>query len=170
MIFKRSTPTRVIMRVLAIDPGFGRLGIAVLEGDASKPVYIWGTCVEPARSEQYKRLATVYTSVADAVHTYKPDLLAIETLFFNTNRKTALGVAEARGAVLAAAGVAGLPVREYSPQLVKLAVTGYGNADKKAVMEMVLRLISLPEQNRLDDEYDAIALGIAALAERYPHK
>lgn len=158
------------MRILAIDPGFDRLGIAVLEGDASNPTYVWGSCVEPERGEHHERLATVYASTIDAIHIYKPDSLAIETLFFSTNRKTALKVAEARGAVLAAAGAEHLFVREYSPQLVKLAVTGYGNADKKSVMGMVPRLIELPIQKRLDDEYDAIALGIAALSERYPHK
>jgi crossover junction endodeoxyribonuclease RuvC len=77
-----------------------------------------------------------------------------------------MSVAEARGAVLAAAGKAGVTVQEYSPQEVKLAVTGYGASDKKAVASMIPKLISLPEKKRLDDELDAIALGIAALTRR----
>jgi len=158
------------MRILAIDPGFDRLGIAVLEGDASNPTYVWGSCIEPERGDHHERLAVVYKSTIDTIDTYKPDSLAIETLFFSTNRKTALKVAEARGAILAAAGAKHLFVREYSPQLVKLAVTGYGNADKKSVMGMVPKLIKLPERKRLDDEYDAIALGIAALSEHYHHE
>jgi len=93
-------------------------------------------------------------------------VLALETLFFTNNQTTGIGVAEARGAVLASAGLNTLPVLEFSPQQVKLAVTGYGNADKKAVMAMVPKLISLPEKKRLDDEFDAIALGIAALSTR----
>ncbi len=156
------------MRVLAIDPGFDRLGLAVLEGDPSKPTLVWSMCVEPERGEPQERLAAVFAAVRDAIEMYAPDILAVETLFFSTNVKTAIGVAQARGAVLAAAGAAKLPINEQSPQAVKLAVTGYGNADKKAVMMMVSKLISLPPRKRLDDEYDAIALGIAALASRNP--
>ncbi|HQU07729.1 MAG TPA: crossover junction endodeoxyribonuclease RuvC [Candidatus Paceibacterota bacterium] len=157
------------MRVLAIDPGFDRLGIAVVEGDPSCPSYIWSACVEPASGEPSERLATVFTVVKKALAAHSPDILAIEALFFSTNKKTALRVAEARGAVLSAAGIANIPVREYSPQSIKLAVTGYGNADKRAVMHMVPKLITLPPGKRRDDEYDALALGIAALAKRYPH-
>jgi len=156
------------MRILAIDPGFDRMGIAVLEGDPSRPTYIWSDCVTPPKGEPSERLAVVQQAVENAIATHAPDALAIESLFFSVNKKSALGVAEARGAVLAAAGKAGLSVREYSPQQVKLAVTGYGAADKNAVMGMIPRLISLPERRRLDDELDAIAVGIAALAARYP--
>lgn len=156
------------MRVLAVDPGFDRLGLAVVEGDASKPAYVWSACIEPEKSSHELRLARVFSEVTSAIATYTPDILAIETLFFSTNVKTALRVAEARGAILAAAGSAALPVVEYSPQHVKLAVTGHGAADKKAVAHMVPRLISLPvKKDRRDDEFDAIALGIAALATRH---
>lgn len=156
------------MRILAIDPGFDRMGIAVLEGDPSRPTYIWSDCVTPPKGEPSERLAVIQQAVEAAIAEYAPDRLSIETLFFSVNKKSALGVAEARGAVLAAAGKASLPVREYSPQQVKLSVTGYGAADKKAVMQMVPKLVTLPSRPRLDDELDAIALGIAALAERYP--
>src|SRR5581483_8201176 len=131
-------------RVLAIDPGYDRLGIAVLEGDASKPTHVWSDCVIPPKGEHEKRLAVVYAAVADAIREYKPDALALETLFFSTNKKTAVGVAEARGAVLAAAGAAQLPVQEYAPQTVKLAVTGYGASDKAAIARMLPHLITLP--------------------------
>lgn len=156
------------MKILAIDPGFDRMGIAVVEGDPSKPTYIWSDCVTPPKGETSARLAEVSQAVHDAITHYAPDQLAIESLFFSVNKKSALGVAEARGAVLAAAGAHKLPVREYSPQQVKLAVTGYGAADKSAVMNMVPKLLTLPSRPRLDDELDAIALGIAALANRYP--
>lgn len=154
------------MRILAIDPGFDRLGIAVIEGNISKPKLLWSTCVEPARGNAQDRLGVVFSSIADVIHTYTPDVLAIEKLFFSTNKKTAMRVAEARGAILAAAGIAHITVCEYSPQEVKIAVTGYGNADKKSIMQMVPRLVPLPKGKRRDDEYDAIALGIAALATR----
>ncbi len=158
------------MKVLAIDPGFDRLGIAVLEGDPSRPTYIWSDCILPPKGAAAERLAVVYQAAADAIKKHRPDVLAIEKLFFTINNRTsALGVAEARGAVLAAAGLADLPVMEFSPQEVKLAVTGHGAADKKAVMGMVPKLLTLPKRKRLDDEFDAIALAICALPHRYPH-
>lgn len=152
------------MRILAIDPGYDRLGIAVLEGDPSRPTLIMSECVIPEKGAPEARLARVSRAVEDAVGTHRPNAVALETLFFSKNVKTALGVAEARGAVLAAAGRAGLPVIECSPQTVKLAVTGHGSADKASIARMVPKLVPLSVRKRLDDELDAIALGIAALA------
>jgi crossover junction endodeoxyribonuclease RuvC len=152
------------MRILAIDPGYDRLGIAVVEGDASHPVLVWSGCVTPEKGPSALRLAHVLKAVTEAIVTYTPDALAIETLFFSINKKTAFGVAEARGAVLAAAGTASLPVVEYSPQQVKSAVTGHGGADKSAVARMIPLLLKLPVRKRLDDELDAIGIGITALA------
>lgn len=156
------------MRILAIDPGYDRLGIAIVEGNASRPILVWSDCVLPAKGLAEKRLAEVSLAVTGAIKEYAPDALGIETLFFSINKKTALGVAEARGAVLAAAGIASLPIIECSPQQVKLAVTGYGGADKKAVENMIPRLLTLPEKKRLDDELDAIAIGITALSMGLP--
>lgn len=152
------------MRILAIDPGYDRLGIAVVEGDPSRPTLVASDCVQPGKGAREERLAQVYAEVASAIGRYRPDALALETLFFSTNVKTALGVAEARGAVLAAAGTAHLPVYEHSPQAVKIAVTGDGRADKAAIARMVPKVIVLPPKKRLDDEFDAIALAICALA------
>lgn len=151
------------MRILAIDPGYDRLGIAVVEGNPSKPSLIMSECVLPEKGAREDRLARVSDAVTAAIKEYVPDALAIETLFFSINKKTAIGVAEARGAILAAAGAASLPVIERSPQQVKLAVTGHGGADKAAVARMVPKLVVLPAKKRLDDELDAIAIGIAAL-------
>lgn len=153
------------MRVLAIDPGYDRLGIAIVEGDPSRPTLVMSDCVLPPKGAPHERLAVVARAVTNAINTYQPDLLGIETLFFSLNKKTALGVAEARGAVLAAAGLAGLPVVECRPQEVKLAVTGHGTADKSAVAAMIPRLLTLPQKKgRLDDEFDAIAIGITSLS------
>jgi len=156
------------MRILAIDPGYDRLGIAIVEGNASQPILLSSDCILPAKGSAEKRLAEVSNAVTATIKKYSPDALGIETLFFSINKKTALGVAEARGAVLAAAGIASLPVIECSPQQVKLAVTGYGGADKKAVENMIPRLLTLPEKKRLDDELDAIAIGITALSMGLP--
>jgi len=152
------------MRILAIDPGYDRLGIAVLEGDPSRPTLLMSNCVQPEKGAREERLAEVSKAITDAITKYAPDRLAIETLFFGINKKTALSVAEARGAILAAAGVASLPVIECSPQQIKLAVTGHGGASKTAVAAMIPRLLTLPVKKRLDDEFDAIAIGITALA------
>lgn len=154
------------MRVLAIDPGFDRLGMAVLEGDASRPVVVWSDCVQPPKGDKEMRLAAVTEAVRSAIEAYAPDCFALETLFFSTNKKTALGVAEARGAALSAAGKAGVRVCEYSPGTIKVAVTGNGRADKKSIAQMIPLLVKLSERKRLDDELDAIAVGITALADR----
>jgi crossover junction endodeoxyribonuclease RuvC len=152
------------MRILAIDPGYDRLGVAVVEGDASRPILIWSDCILPNKGSREKCLACISRTITEAICEYKPDALAIEALFFNKNIKTAIGVAEARGAILAAAGIAGISVLEYSPQQVKNAVTGHGGADKAAVARMIPKLLTLSKKKRLDDELDAIAIGITALA------
>lgn len=151
------------MRVLAVDPGFDRLGLAVVEGNPSKPTVVWSDCVTPADGAVADRLASVFDAVQKAIKKYRPSVVALESLFFSKNIKTAMGVAEARGAILSAAGIARLFVIECSPQQVKIAVTGYGAADKKAVSRMVPKLVALSPKKRLDDELDAIALGICAL-------
>lgn len=152
------------MRVLAIDPGYDRLGIAVIEGTATKPILVWSDCILPPKGKPEDRLAFVRLAVVSAIETYSPSLFALESLFFGVNKKTALKVAEARGAVLSAASAASLTVKEIPPVTIKLAVTGNGRADKKAVAHMIPFLVSLPQKKRLDDEFDAIAIGIAALA------
>lgn len=158
------------MRILAIDPGYDRLGIAVVEGNPSKPALVWSSCILPEKGVPEKRLAHVSGAVADAIAAYAPDALGIETLFFGVNKKSALGVAEARGAVLAAAGTSLLPVIECTPVQVKLAVAGHGGANKKDVASMVPRLLTLDARKRLDDEIDAIAIGITALAMGLPRR
>lgn len=156
------------MRVLAIDPGFDRLGIAILEGDASRPILVWSDCIQPPKGTIESRLADVSAAVTEAIRQYAPDVCALETLFFSTNKKTALGVAEARGAVLTVVGAHNIPVREFAPGTIKLAVTGNGRADKGAIASMVPHLLTLTPKKRLDDEFDAIAVGITALSIRYP--
>lgn len=158
------------MRVLAIDPGYDRLGVAIVEGNPSKPVLVWSACVTPPKGVREMRLAYVHETISSVAKEYAPDFFAIESLYFSTNKKTALGVAEARGAALAAASAAGLPVREVAPGTVKLAVTGNGRADKKAIAHLLPHLITLPKKARLDDELDAIALGIAALTLGNPQR
>jgi len=144
-------------KVIAVDPGYDRVGIAVFDGQ----VLVHSECYVPKKGDFAERLRGVYQRITAVIHEYKPASLAIETLFFTKNQKTAIKVAEARGVIILAAAEADIAVVEYSPQAVKIAVTGSGNAPKEAVTRMVERLLTLPKKKRLDDEYDAIALGLA---------
>ncbi|MBI5005186.1 MAG: crossover junction endodeoxyribonuclease RuvC [Candidatus Lloydbacteria bacterium] len=152
------------MKVLAIDPGFERLGVAVLEGDASFPKILYSACFKTSPKDPFeKRLGYIGGEIISVIKKYKPEVLAIETLFFTTNQKTAMRVAEVRGAIIYLAVANNLSVSEYTPLQIKIAVTGYGRADKKQVIAMVTRLSSI-KKGALDDEYDAIAIGITHLA------
>jgi crossover junction endodeoxyribonuclease RuvC len=152
------------MKILGIDPGFDRLGLAVLEGSFGKPTVLWSDCIKPSKGETLTRLRAVYVAVENAITTHKPDAVAIEGLFFATNKKTALQVAEARGAILAAIGAYDIPVHEYTPNQIKVAVAGNGRADKLAIARMIPQLVTLDARNRIDDELDAIAIAITCFA------
>ena len=154
------------MRVLAIDPGYDRLGVAVMELINGKEKLLFSTCLETTRATTLPdRLHTLGISITKLLKEFKPDTVAIETLFFNKNIKTAIGVAQARGMLLYLAKDADCTVYEFGPQEIKVAVTGYGNASKDAVYSMVTRLVTDVPENALDDEYDAIAVGITCLAQ-----
>lgn len=154
------------MKVLAFDPGYDRLGVAVLARDQYyKDTLIHSHCVETnATDVLVDRLCMVGNVVTELLAVHTPELVAIETLFFNKNIKTAIGVAQARGIIIYLARHAGCTVCEYGPQEIKVAVTGYGKSDKSAVIDMVKRLVANAPTRALDDEYDAIAVGITALA------
>ena len=155
------------MRVLAVDPGYDRLGVAVLEHTDSGEKLIYSGCVLTEKtSELGARLRTLGTAFASLLAEHQPDCIAIETLFFNKNKKTAIAVAEARGILIYLALEAGCAVHEYGPQEIKVAVTGYGKSDKAAVIDMVKKLLPHAPEKALDDEYDAIAVGITCLAQR----
>ncbi len=155
------------MRVLGIDPGFERLGIAVLEKTTSgKERVLFSECFKTAPSLEFSgRLRRIGEEIEKIINTYKPNMLAMETLFLNTNQKTAMRVAEARGVVLLKAAEAGLKIFEASPPEVKAAVAGDGRADKKQMMKMVKMLLKMEEEKRSDDEMDAIAMALACLAQ-----
>jgi crossover junction endodeoxyribonuclease RuvC len=153
------------MRVIAIDPGYDRLGVAVMEYEKGREILLYSTCIESNREEGLpERLSFIGDNFLELIEKYSPDTLAVETLFFNKNVKTALGVAEARGALVYIAKSAGCVVYEFSPQQIKNAVTGYGKSDKVAVIAMVQKLVPDAPKRALDDEYDAIAVAITCLA------
>lgn len=153
------------MRVLAIDPGYGRCGMAVMEKQHGKEILIYSTCVETAANDPFpERLAAVADACARLAAEHKPDCMALEKLYITRNQKTGMQVAEVRGALLQVAAVAGLPVSEYTPGQVKQAAAGWGGADKQAVARMIHALVQIDKPIKHDDEYDAIAVGITHLA------
>ena len=152
-------------RIIAIDPGYGRVGIAILEKSSGKEVLLFSECHETDRkSDQPTRLADIQKHLREIISEYKPEALAIESLFFSKNQKTAMLVAEARGVIPSEAAGCGLAVFEYKPVEVKVAVTGYGRSDKTHIKEMVKKLLRVEKEIKLDDEYDAIAVGLTHLA------
>lgn len=152
--------------ILACDPGYDRLGIACMSGSVHAPELIFSTCLTTNKSDPMeKRLASLFADIEDIYAQHSPTVLALETLFFKqTNAKTALAVAGVRGMLLTFAGLRNMQVIEHSPQQIKLAVTGYGASQKEEVMRMTRRLIPNISAAALDDEYDAVALSICALA------
>lgn len=154
-------------RVLAIDPGFDRVGVAVMEKLGGKEIVIYSNCIETNRkATTAERLQTIGDSIRETISEFSPTELAIEKLFFNQNITTALRVAEARGVILCEAARGKLEVFEYSPQAVKLAVTGYGKASKPDVKRLLTRLLVFIPKSKHDDEMDAVAMGITHLASR----
>lgn len=161
------------MRVLAFDPGFERLGAAVVEKVRGKEVLIHSECVHTDAALPFpKRLLVLGEAVQVLIKTFAPDAVALEDLYFAKNAKTAMKVAEVRGMLTYLAASHTLPLYQYTPLQVKIAITGFGQSDKRAVALMVARLVTLPVQlkgvtKRLDDEIDAIAVGLTCLASEH---
>jgi crossover junction endodeoxyribonuclease RuvC len=154
------------MRILAIDPGFERVGIAILDKTLTpKHSLVYSDCFKTsAKIPFHERLTLIGTELERIIKKWKPEALAIEKLYFTTNQKTVMGVSEARGVMIYTASRNGLSVFEYTPPQIKIAVTGYGKSSKDAVMSMVPKLIDVPSNTKSDDELDAIAIGITCLA------
>lgn len=149
------------MRILGIDPGIAIVGFGFIDklGSRITPVQ-FGSIQTEAGTDPGLRLKQVYDSTVQLIHTYKPEAVAIEKLFFNRNVTTAFSVGQARGVIMLAAVQKGLPVAEYTPLQVKQAVVGYGNAEKKQVQEMVRIFLKLQAVPKPDDVADALAVAI----------
>lgn len=157
--------------LLAIDPGFERLGIAVLRKDIGSEELLYSQCFKTSRGLTHpERLCLIGEEVEKMIKKYSPDSLAIEKLFFNTNQKTAVGVAEARGVIIYMASKWSLKVFEYTPLQVKVAITGYGRSEKRQMMTMVSKLLKIPIGKKSDDEFDAIAVGLTHYGTNYIQK
>ena len=149
------------MIILGIDPGIGRCGWGVIESQGTKlKVKDYG-CIETSPKKTVeKRLEEIHKEILRIIKKYSPDSLSIEELFFNTNAKTAFVVGQARGVILLAAANSNIPVSIYTPLQVKVAVTGFGRAEKEQVGKMVKTILSLPSVPKPDDTTDALAIAI----------
>jgi len=159
------------MIILGIDPGYERLGIAVIEkpqknsSHSKKETLLYSDCFKTSAKLEFKeRLLILGQEINRIIVLYKPEHLAIENLFFQNNQKTAMNVAEVRGAILYIALSNNLLVKEFTPLQIKSAVAGHGQADKKQVADMIHKLMTIEKEIKHDDEYDAIAVALTASA------
>jgi crossover junction endodeoxyribonuclease RuvC len=148
--------------VLGIDPGTAALGYGIVERTGSRLRAVdYGCLTTSPDTPLPERLLRIHALVTELIETHNPEVLAVERLFFSRNAQSAFGVGQARGVVLLAAAQAGVPVREATPNEVKVAVTGYGNAEKGQVARMVTVILQLPEVPTPDDTADALATAIS---------
>lgn len=154
------------MILLSIDPGYERLGIAIIDKNLKeKEILVFSECFKTSsKLPHHKRLAFIGNRIKEVIEKYKPETLATEKLFFSGNQKTALLVAEARGVILYTGSSLGLSVFEYTPADIKIAVTGYGKSEKRQIIDMVKKLIVVTSNTKSDDEFDAIAIGLTHFA------
>ena len=149
------------MRILGIDPGYGITGFGLIEGERGQfKLLRCGAITTPAGMDFSARLEIIYEDMKQLLEVAKPDVVAIEELFFGQNVTTGIGVAQSRGVILLAIRQAGLEVFSYKPAQVKQAVVGYGNATKHQVQDMTKRLLRLQAMPKPDDAADAIALAL----------
>jgi crossover junction endodeoxyribonuclease RuvC len=152
---------RDFMRILGIDPGVATIGFGLIEAERGQAQMItYGAITTPAGIPLPKRLYQISLDMEELIGQLKPHVIAVEELFFNNNITTGIAVAHGRGVILCTAEKCGIPLREYTPSQVKLAVVGYGKAEKRQVMDMTRRLLHLKAVPRPDDAADALALAL----------
>ena len=149
------------MRILGIDPGYGITGFGLIEGERGQfRLLRCGAITTPANTDFSWRLEVIYNDMVELLRIARPDVVAIEELFFGQNVTTGIGVAQSRGVILLAIRQAGLEVYSYKPMQVKQSVVGYGNATKHQVQDMTRRLLHLESNPKPDDAADAIAIAL----------
>lgn len=148
------------MKILGVDPGYGRLGWGVIDGEKM----VGSGCIETRPGAEEKRLEQLFRELGELIRKHRPEALAVEKLFWFKNQTTVFGVAQSRGAVLLAAAQVKLPVFSYTPLQIKQAVTGYGRADKNQVQQMVKSILKLKSIPKPDDAADALAAALTHLS------
>ena len=154
------------MKIISIDPGYARLGLSTFDkAKNEKEILLFSECFKTsAKLPHHERLALIGDRLKEVIKKWKPEQLATEKLFFAGNQKTALLVSEARGVILYIGSSLGLEIFEYRPNEIKIAITGYGSAEKKQIMDMTRKLIKIDSKTNSDDELDAIAIGLTHFA------
>ena len=153
------------MIVLGIDPGYDRIGVAIVKKNNPKEEVLFSTCLTTNPKDSFEdRLLFVGKELEKIIKKWKPKALSIEELFFHTNKKTASRVSEARGMIIYVSVLNKLKIFEYTPLEIKTTITGHGRADKEQVQTMVLKLVNLSQKPKFDDEVDAIATALTCLA------
>ena len=149
------------MRILGIDPGYGITGFGIVDAQRNDYRLLqYGAITTPAGTDFPVRLQMIYNDMTELLLVAKPDVVAIEELFFGQNVTTGIGVAQSRGVILLAIQQAGIPIFQYKPAQVKQSVVGYGNATKRQVQDMTKRLLHLQATPKPDDAADAIAIAL----------
>lgn len=149
------------MKILGIDPGTGRLGFGIIvQEKATTQLVDGGVITTPAHTAEPERLSTIFDELSQIIKQHKPDIVAVEKLFFAQNVTTAINVAQARGVILLCAKQASCEIVEYTPLQIKMALTGYGRASKAQIQEMVRVLLHLKEVPKPDDCADALAVAL----------
>jgi len=157
------------MRVLGIDPGFADMGFGVIDSSSGRDRCVaYGSIRTEAGTPMAARLLRIHDALTDIIAKYKPERIGVERLFFSTNAKTAMQVAEARGVIRVAIERTGIPCMELDPSAVKIAVCGHGRAEKKEVQKMTKVLLGLEEVPKPDDAADALAIAITVASTRIP--
>ena len=153
------------MFALGVDPGLSRCGYGAVEGRGGRlTVRAYGHLTTPPSQPLAERLAALWQDLEELLDDMRPDVVVVERVLFQVNARTAMSVGQASGLALAAAARRSIPVVQYSPNEVKLAVTGYGSASKEQVQAMVQVLLGLDERPRPADRADALALAITHLS------
>lgn len=149
------------MKILGIDPGYDRVGIAIIDDG----VLIHSECFSTSSKDNFhKRLKEVGQKINKIIEKFSPDVVALESLFITKNQKTAMHVAEARGVISYEACLKDIEIYEYSPPQIKVAITGHGGSDKAQIIKMIPLLLKIKAKKALDDEYDAIAVALTCQA------
>lgn len=162
----------MIVRILGIDPGYGRVGYGIVEQTAGNNwKHVVHGCVETSpKKTLVNRLADIHEALESIIKEHQPTRMAVEKLFFNKNVTTGIEVAQARGVILVAGYRAGLAIDEFTPVEVKQAVTGYGRAEKGQMQKIVAIILGLKEKIKSDDAADALAIALCAGQRMWLHK
>lgn len=152
---------KISRRILGIDPGLAESGWGMVENSGNRLKLLgYGTIVTSAGTEHTSRLLAIHDEILRVIKEFNPDIAAIEKLYFAKNAKTAMPVGEARGVLCLALAQSALPVFEYAPNQIKMAITGVGGAEKKQIQEMVRLILGLDDIPRPDHAADALGAAI----------